>query len=253
MLVFDFDGVLIDSLDEVVATSFNTATDRLITKLADLDPRYRSSFRLNRFQLGSAGDFSLLAEWCLDGLKAGAIDETTLLTPDELQQLRDGASESNEERGEIYFKKRAQFIEHSPQGWLDIHQTYQPIWAVLQQLPSEKILVVTNKNLEAVKTLTEHFGLKLKEENIYAADAGRTKFENFKLLHEKYQPEVVTFLEDSIRNLHGLLKRELPFTLKPVLADWGYLGPDDKTFADTLGIPTLSLAESERFIQRQLD
>jgi beta-phosphoglucomutase-like phosphatase (HAD superfamily) len=33
MLIFDFDGVLINSLDEVVLTTYNAATDRFVTSL----------------------------------------------------------------------------------------------------------------------------------------------------------------------------------------------------------------------------
>jgi hypothetical protein len=36
MLILDFDGVLINSLDEVALTAYNATTGKLVTSLADL-------------------------------------------------------------------------------------------------------------------------------------------------------------------------------------------------------------------------
>lgn len=51
MLIFDFDGVLIDSLDEVILTVYNTATGQQVTRLTDLAQPLVELFRRNRFHV----------------------------------------------------------------------------------------------------------------------------------------------------------------------------------------------------------
>ena len=52
MLIFDFDGVLINSLDEVVLTSFNAASQTLHTALAEIPFDLVRLFKRNRFHVG---------------------------------------------------------------------------------------------------------------------------------------------------------------------------------------------------------
>ena len=57
MLIFDFDGVLINSIDEVVLTTYNATTATLHTALTDLPPELVSLFKRNRFHVQPFLDF----------------------------------------------------------------------------------------------------------------------------------------------------------------------------------------------------
>ena len=65
MLILDFDGVLINSLDEVALTAYNATTGKLVTCLADLPPALIGLFQRNRYHVQSIGDGVLLMNWCL--------------------------------------------------------------------------------------------------------------------------------------------------------------------------------------------
>jgi beta-phosphoglucomutase-like phosphatase (HAD superfamily) len=48
MLIFDFDGVLINSLDEVTLTAYNAVTGKQVTSLADLPTALVGLFQHNK-------------------------------------------------------------------------------------------------------------------------------------------------------------------------------------------------------------
>ncbi len=66
MLIFDFDGVLINSLDEVTLTVYNTTTAKRVTSLADLPEALVGLFQRNRYHVQPIGDAILLMGWCVD-------------------------------------------------------------------------------------------------------------------------------------------------------------------------------------------
>ena len=69
MLIFDFDGVLINSLDEVTLTAYNAVTGKQVTSPADLPAALVGLFQPNRFHVQAIGDAILLMNWCLNNYR----------------------------------------------------------------------------------------------------------------------------------------------------------------------------------------
>ena len=66
MIIFDFDGVLINSLDEVALTAYNAATGSLFTCLAEVSGTPVALFKRNRFHVQQIGDAIALMNWCIE-------------------------------------------------------------------------------------------------------------------------------------------------------------------------------------------
>ena len=66
MLIFDFDGVLMNSLHEITVTAFNAVTGRLVTSLSDIRPGIAQSFERNRYHVQAIGDTLSLMRWCIE-------------------------------------------------------------------------------------------------------------------------------------------------------------------------------------------
>ena len=77
MLIFDFDGVLINSVDEVVLTTYNATSANLHTSLTDLPAELVSLFKCNRFHVQPIGDAILMMQWCLDHFRSALRRRTT--------------------------------------------------------------------------------------------------------------------------------------------------------------------------------
>ena len=148
MLIFDFDGVLINSLDEVVLTSFNAASETLYTSLANIPPELVRLFKQNRFHVQSIGGAIPLMTWCIDNYQAIA---GKVLSVDEYQAIIDQSEIFLTDRTNLIYATRRRFIDMDENAWFDLHQPYQPVWNELVRRKSRQNIILTNKNFFLVR------------------------------------------------------------------------------------------------------
>lgn len=239
MLILDFDGVLINSLDEVTLTAYNATTGKLVTSLADLPTALVKVFQRNRYHVQSIGDGILLMNWCLNNYRNKSEE---ILNPHEYEAVISGAAVSLTDRTLRIYETRRQFIAKDPEGWLALHKPYQPLWDQLIQRQKYVFVILTNKNRDATLRLCRHFGLGINAVNIYSGDQGTSKVENMQQIQKRFENQAFDFIDDSIKNL-----RELENSLnvgnkmiRLLLASWGYTGPEDEKIAQEYGYPVLN-------------
>jgi FMN phosphatase YigB (HAD superfamily) len=234
MIILDFDGVLINSLDEVVLTSFNAANETLHTALTEVPPDLVRLFKRNRFHVQSIGGAIPLMNWCIDNYQTVAGKTLSL---DEYQAIIDKSEVSLADRTHLIYATRRRFIDTDENAWFDLHQPYQPVWNELVRRKSRQNIILTNKNRDATLRLCRRFGFKVEDRHVYTGDQGAGKTENMDHIMQRYGAETYCFIDDSVKNLRDLddhfNKPDKRITL--LLAAWGYSGPDDATYARTLG------------------
>lgn len=237
MIVFDFDGVLINSLKEVALTAHNAAFETQFYSLDQLDPKYLRNFTELRYAVQPAGDFLPFAEACRQQDKRDVLPT--------FESLRN--SSTLKARTKLFFSTRRAFVSSHREQWLDLHTAYEPLFGVLKGKHQDSIVLLTNKDSKAVVDLCQYFSLRLCPENIYSGDGGRTKKENFCAIRERFQTNDYYFIDDSIKNL-AQLKEKLP-DVGYMLASWGYIGPTDIEDAQSLDISVFSQSDLiERFV-----
>lgn len=240
MLILDFDGVLIDSLDEVVLTVYNTASGQQLVSLADMPLALIKLFRRNRFHVQPIGDGVLLMNWCLKHYRS---QSDRILQPEEYRAIIGEATAPVARRSGQVYEKRQQFIERDAAGWTALHRPFQPLWnALVERRNQPGFVIVTNKNRAATERLCRHFGLSIPSGHIYSGDNGASKVENMQLIQQRFRAGIYYFLDDSLKNLQALdqsLNRHIKMLI-PLLAAWGYIGPEDQKIARTSGYPVLT-------------
>jgi phosphoglycolate phosphatase-like HAD superfamily hydrolase len=244
MLILDFDGVLIDSLDEVVLTVYNAATGQHVMSLVDLPQALIRLFRRNRFHVQPIGDGILLMNWCLKNYRS---ESDRILQPEEYQVIIGKATTPVARRSRQVYETRQEFIEHDAAGWTGLHRPFQPFWnALVERRNHPGFAIVTNKNRAATERLCRHFGLKIPSESIYSGDDGASKVDNMQLIQHHFGAGTYYFLDDSLKNLQELdLSVNRPKKmLIPLLAAWGYIGPEDQKIARTIGYDVLTQSEA---------
>jgi len=239
MLIFDFDGVLINSLDEVTLTAYNTTTGKLVTSLADLPAALIDLFQHNRYHVQSIGDAILLMGWGLNNYRNRS---EKILDPHEYDTLISDAAVSIADRTNRIYETRRQFIAKDLECWLALHQPYQPLWDQLVRREKYEFVILTNKNRDATLRLCRHFGLGINAVDVYSGDQGTSKVENMRRLQKRFGGQLFGFIDDSVKNL-----RELENSLnlgdqriRLLLASWGYTGPLDEKTAQEYGYPVLN-------------
>jgi phosphoglycolate phosphatase-like HAD superfamily hydrolase len=242
MLIFDFDGVLINSLDEVTLTAYNTVTAKQVTSLADLPTALIGLFQHNRFHVQPIGDAILLMSWCLKNYRNKS---ESILNPHEYEALIFGATVSITDRARQIYKNRSQFIAKDPECWLALHRPYQPLWGQLIRRRKYTFVILTNKNRDATLRLCQHFGLGIDAVNVYSGDHGTSKVENMRQIQKRFAGQPFGFIDDSVKNLRDL-ENSLNVgnkIIRLLLASWGYIGPGDEGIAQEYGYPVLNQKE----------
>jgi FMN phosphatase YigB (HAD superfamily) len=239
MIIFDFDGVLIDSLNEVALTTYNAATENLFTSLSEIPDAPIALFKRNRFHVQQIGDAITLMNWCIDRHQ---FKSTGTLSKEKYRTIASGDPATLNDRTNLIYETRKRFIDRDEKRWLSLHQPYQPLWNELIKGDNHVFVILTNKNHDATLRLCRHFGLDIDSNDIYSGDHGTTKVENMQQIQTRFGIEFVSFIDDSVKNL-----KELDFEfnqekkmLSLLLADWGYTGPADARIAQELGYPVFN-------------
>jgi len=247
MLVFDFDGVLINSLDEVVLTTYSAATDSLVTSPAEVPADLVQMFKNNRFHVQAIGDAIALMNWCLINWRK---DLQKILTREEYRTIAQGSDIALADRTNLIYDTRKRFIEKDIGRWFALHQTYQPLWDELTRRQNHPFVILTNKNHDATWRLCRHFGLTIDAKDIYSGDNGVSKIENMLRIQERFGKEAFSFIDDSVKNLNEL---DLYFNtekkvLTLLLATWGYTGAQDSMMEQEYGYEVLQQTDVVRHL-----
>jgi len=239
MLIFDFDGVLINSLDEVTLTAYNAVTGKQVTSLADLPTALVGLFQHSRFHVQAIGDAILLMNWCLNNYRNKS---EQILNPHEYEALLSDTTVSITDRTLRIYETRSQFIANDPECWLALHQPYQPLWGELIQRQKYMFIILTNKNRDATLRLCQHFGLNIHAVDVYSGDHGASKVENMRQIQKRFADQPFYFIDDSVKNLQELensVNAENKM-IRLLFASWGYTGPRDEKIAQQYGYPVLT-------------
>jgi FMN phosphatase YigB (HAD superfamily) len=242
MLIFDFDGVLINSLDEVTLTAYNAVTGKQVTSLAELPAALVGLFQHNRFHVQAIGDAILLMTWCLNHYRT---QSEQILNAHEYETLISDVRASIIDRTLRIYETRSQFIANEPECWLALHQPYQPLWGELVQRPKYVFIILTNKNRDATLRLCQHFGLNIQATDVYSGDHGTSKVENMRQIQKRFADQPFYFIDDSVKNLRELensvnVQNKM---IRLLLASWGYTGPRDVKIAQQYGYPVINQNE----------
>ncbi len=242
MLIFDYDGVLLDSIREIAVTAFNTLNNTVITRLDQLPRHALNLFLRNRFHVQPIGDAPVLMQWCLE---IEDHDPEKLLTPEEYEALIKAVTEPVAKRTARFFETRNRFKSQNLKAWIALNEPVQPLWRIMVENPSENLVLLTNKNREATISLSRHFGLTISDENVYSGDFGTTKIENMTQIMQRFKSSSYEFIDDSVKNLREIdihfNKTEKRISL--IFATWGYTGPDDARLAADYGYQVVTIAE----------
>jgi FMN phosphatase YigB (HAD superfamily) len=242
MLIFDYDGVLLDSVREVAVTAYNMVQGTIATRLDQLPQHAHDLFLRNRFHVQPIGDAPVLMKWCLE---ADEPDSDKLLSPAEYQEIIQRIDEPVAARTTRFFETRNRFISKDLKAWRALNAPVQPLWQIMIENPDEELVLLTNKNRDATISLSRHFGLMISDDNIYSGDHGTTKIENMTQIMQRFKRPTYAFIDDSVKNLREIDENfnQEKEKISLIFAAWGYAGPDDARTAKDFGYQVVTLDE----------
>jgi len=242
MLIFDYDGVLLDSVREIAVTAYNMLKGTIVTRLDQLPQNSLELFLRNRFHVQPIGDAPVLMNYCLE---IGEVEPDKLMSPEEYDEIIKQVDEPVAARTTRFFKTRNLFKAKDLKAWTELNAPVQPLWQIMIEKPTENLVLLTNKNREATISLSKHFGLMISNDNIYSGDHGTTKIDNMTQIMQRFGKPAYGFIDDSVKNLREL---DVHFnkdekTISLIFATWGYTGPDDARTAKNFGYQVVTIDE----------
>lgn len=211
---FDFDGVLCDSLDESLLTSYNAYFKGEVKSVAEIDPAMRDFFYTHRYLVRPAGEYYVLFHAFEKG--------ETVFAEDRFLQLKLGLEREMHDHAERFYAYRQRF-KKDLEYWLGLHRLYPECVDFLRRR-SHRFFIVTNKDRESVVALARHHGYLHRIIDIYAREMGTDKRVLLQKLIEdrKLNPPAtrIIFVDDHAGTLGEVQQQPLEL----YQAAWGYTG-----------------------------
>jgi phosphoglycolate phosphatase-like HAD superfamily hydrolase len=239
IVVFDFDGVICDSTEECLLTSWNAWERRhgrsgYRTSLEEFSKKERDTFRPLRPYVRGAGEYYVLRRCLEENLPISGQSDFENYCRNWKQHLPSFK--------QIFYEERERMRTENPQDWLDLHPVWPEAIEILARLNKEgRVYVATLKDGESVRLILEAHHISLPVKCLLDQSQITGKLEAL----------------DTIRNIEGCSKGDILFLddnaahlVEPFragyrcyLTTWGYTPADHRKIAETHGIPLLSLTE----------
>ena len=244
IIVFDFDGVVCDSTNECMITSWNTwqflhSTNNYREKVRDFSVVEQKDFRKVRPYVRGAGEYYILHR-----AKQENITITDQILFDHYSKLW---SHSTESYKKAFLNFRKEFRKKNLIKWIDLHLVFNEIIIILKKLVDRDLLfIATLKDKESVQLILNYHGINLPASKILDQKSIKTKNEAL---------DKICSLTNTAKNQLIFFDDNLTHLIEPhnsgyevYLTDWGSILPEFKTSAIELGLPLAKISELNKII-----
>ncbi len=229
LIVFDFDGVIIDGLEEYWLSSRQACINLLSTKRKAIDfpKKIPQNFQAIRPWVHKGWEMVLLAAECINEnsyLNQNGLNTFCQNYPESCKKaLNDWQWKPNILQSALD-NARNDAITNNLDHWLKCHKTFPGVLDRIQnfQLEGIEVIVLTTKSVTFTLKLLQSFNLPISV--VFGHESGPKPLILKKLARSK---TIKGFIEDRRMTLETIRKDpELNF-LPCYLASWGYLKPED--------------------------
>ncbi len=242
MLLFDFDGVLINSIKEACLSGYNAMRKTELTSLADMPENVYELFLKNSLHFHNPYTLCTLISWCSEN---NIENPDKILSRAEFKAYQDSLDIDPTKINAFFYTIRRKFMESFPTEWANLNEPFTPIWNAVKSKDPGNLIILTAKNGDAVLKLCEYYGLNIPETNIYSGDGNKTKMQNLDSIIKRFQTNKFSFIDDHLKNLNDIngAFNQTEKNIELILCNWGYGDKEDFNKAKDLGFKVLSQEE----------
>lgn len=228
LLALDFDGVVVDGLDECLLVAWNVFHGRAIDDfnrdaLHAIPEEFRNKFRLLRSYVRHDGHF--IVPFHDDGtapVDSGSFSERYAAMPSDFR---------NEFR-QAFMAYREAARQLHPEFWAQLHTLLIDIEGLFSL--GHEVKIVSGKDAQSISAILCQHGLHLADSDIF----GRMTDKREVLTHLKDEAnrkgQNMTFVDDNIENVIEAAQLELG--INALWANWGYRSPDHQAMASSYAV-----------------
>ncbi len=243
--VFDFDGVLCESVMETAITGWKAAGSIWGDMPGRVPQEKVDQFRLARPIIETGYEAILTMRLLFLDVPIESIHSSY---KDKFKALTESAKLTVEGLKKLFGDTRDAWIATDSAGWVGMNPLYDGVAAKLRSLGNySPWYIVTTKHERFIKLILQANGIELSDSHIYGLDRNMGKPEVLMGILQNHPDETIYFVEDRLPTLTNVLKHGDLATIKLFFALWGYNTPEDKALASNESINLLQLTDLLEF------
>jgi len=217
IMIFDFDGVLCNSIDECMLVSLQAYRSEHNIKFQDISDKMKTYFYKYRYLVRPAGEYYLLWKSFFEDIKDIEIEFDNL--------KKDYNLEISVFRSKFFYFRS--LMKKNETYWNSLHKLYKNTLQFFE-LNFENQFILTNKDKDSVIRLAKYHGYHDKIQSVYSSDISDDKSVLFQTMLDDYphlfeERKSFYYIDDSVQNLekvHASYNQLLDITC--IEAAWGY-------------------------------
>ena len=228
-LLWDFDGVVVDSIDECLLTSYNAFLQHqdnkeFVANLDNIPEKVAKEFnRIRKYVRAPRGYFII----------HNAIQEAKNI--DSINSFEDYFASHKNEIGiyeDTFYSMRNKLQNKNPQYWMSLHRVYPWVkdsWDLLSNY--FEYFIVSNKDAHSISLILQNACMAINDDHIFGKEFNIEKMKIVKHILEffKIEKDSAYFIDDNSLNLAEVSK----LGIRMFFASWGYQA-DFKTNLDKI-------------------
>jgi len=245
VVVFDFDGVVVDSIRECFFTAWWTyhgiqEPNEDLFRHANAEAEL--SFSQHRYLVGPAWEYYYLARSIDEHLQRPGGNLATTFEAFK-QEFRIEALTF----ADAFFRLRAITREKYPKQWVAMNPLYSGVADVLRvSLREHETFIASTKDKDSIHQILQENGVAVPRSRIFGNELGGDKRAHLSrvIRAARATPDSVSFIDDNPRHL----RRVRPLGVRLYLATWGYIGPEGREAAERIDANLLTIRQLEKML-----
>ena len=217
IIVFDFDGVVCDSSDECMVTSWNAwekwnFRDNFRNNLSKFTKNYQLNFRKVRPRVRGAGEYYILCRSFSEGID---IDDQETYDRLENEWYKDISLFKS-----FFFKARERLRQIDVNSWINLHPVFDDVIEVMKYLSDQnRLYIATLKDAQSVNLILSDKGLIMNEDRLLDQSQITSKLQALDKFRKQIgcRKEDMIFIDDNVTHL--LDPKEAKYNV--FLTTWG--------------------------------
>lgn len=239
IVVFDFDGVICDSTNEVIVTSWNSwekwnGRNNFRYSIHDFSFSEQEIFRPLRPYVRGAGEYYILRRCIEDGI--------SIKNQDEFEYYCNLWKEYKNPFKTFFFEVRQSLQQVNIDEWVKLHPVWEEVITILNTLiKQERLYIATLKDSRSVQLILKYNKVDLRKERILDESQIISKLQALNEICklEKIDKHELIFIDDNVTHLINPIKNGF----RCFMSTWGNIPEDYVSIAKKNDIPMISLKE----------
>jgi len=240
IVVFDFDGVVCDSTDECMVSSWNAwekwkSRSGFRRSVDEFSTEEKDSFRKVRPRVRGAGEYYIVRRAFAEGVNI----ETQKI----YNQLEENWKEYLPQFKSVFFEARDRLRHENLDSWIDLHPIYDGVIDVMKTLNQQnRLYIATLKDAESVNLILGKQKLEVPAEKLLDQSQIKSKLQALDQFREQIDcdKDDMIFIDDNVTHLLE------PYNegYKVFLTGWCNVVRDHLTIAKTNNIKILESSDN---------